>query len=294
MKIKDILTSKEKNVKKIIFTSEANDAVVECVLYKYPDYKTRTTICISTQCGCKVGCVFCGTGKKFIRNLTSAEIVSQVNLAFQNEAEYKDILNSDKLQIMFMSMGEPSHNADNVIEAIKQLGAKYPTAQLLISTIGTKGANWDKLLDFLINTKLDVGLQFSIHHYNNSKRDKLIPYENKMSLAEISMYGEYFYKKTGKQAYCNYVVTPDNNKNYTTLFNYFPSEYFAFTFSVLCNKNENMKEVFEYNKDNIKDIHDDFLNSGYNVRVFDPAGQDDIGGGCGQLFHFQNFIKNKK
>ena len=130
------LDSSDKNVSKFIFASdylgEKKDICVESVLYKYPTFEERTVLCISTQCGCPVGCTFCGTGKHFVRNLTPHEILRQAN----------DILNSikidpkkiKKLQIMFMSMGEPFLNYKNVDFSISCLHKFYPNAQLLIST----------------------------------------------------------------------------------------------------------------------------------------------------------------
>ena len=64
----------DNNISKFIF--ETDDMVAESVLYKYNSYKDRTVICCSVQSGCKIGCSFCGTGKHFVRNLTSNEIVN--------------------------------------------------------------------------------------------------------------------------------------------------------------------------------------------------------------------------
>jgi len=67
--------SSDSSVSKFVFTKK--DAVAEAVLYKYPDFHTRTVICCSTQSGCPIGCRFCGTGDNFVRSLTAAEIVDQ-------------------------------------------------------------------------------------------------------------------------------------------------------------------------------------------------------------------------
>lgn len=288
IKFKEALKSSNENVKKYIFEDET--ALVESVIYKYPDYETRTTICISVQSGCKVGCTFCGTGKKFLRDLTAKEITLQVLDTFAMEEIY-DTSNIKKLQIMFMSMGEPSHNWFEIEKALQAFNLIFPNAELLISTVGTN--NLDFLGGMLRQSILNdnIGLQFSIHHFSDSERTKIIPYRDKMSLEEISYYGKLWHKATGRHSFCNYVVTDSNNVGYEKLFKLFPPEAFNFTFSVLCNADESMKDAFVQNKDNVKTIHDDFLQHGYNVRMFDPAGQDDIGGGCGQLWYFQNKIK---
>ena len=68
--------SSEGNVCKYVFTDDST--VLEAVLYKYEDFYKRTVICCSTMSGCPVGCTFCGTGKKFIRNIDASEIVEQI------------------------------------------------------------------------------------------------------------------------------------------------------------------------------------------------------------------------
>ena len=68
-------TGENPDVKKFVFKNDS--AAVEAVLYKYGTYEKRTVLCVSTQCGCPVGCTFCGTGKKFIRNLSADEIMEQ-------------------------------------------------------------------------------------------------------------------------------------------------------------------------------------------------------------------------
>ena len=117
------------NVCKYVFTQD--NAVAEAVLYKYPTYKERTVVCCSTQSGCPVGCRFCGTGEFFARSLTEDEIVSQVEHLFSD----KDIVpeSVDKLQIMFMSMGEPMLNWKALRGAMIRLGKLYPQSRLLIS-----------------------------------------------------------------------------------------------------------------------------------------------------------------
>ena len=109
----------ETNVCKFIYSDDT--AVFESVLYKYPDYKTRTVICCSTMSGCPVGCRFCGAGDYFVRNATADEIVEQVEHSLaQIDCDPLDV---GKLQIMFMSMGEPLLNKNGVIGACETLYA---------------------------------------------------------------------------------------------------------------------------------------------------------------------------
>lgn len=179
----------DNNVSKFVFSKE-NDIVVETVLYKYNGYDERTVICCSTQCGCPVACTFCGTGNNFIRNLTADEIIYQVDYLI-NEKVLKEIKTTDeikKFQIMFMSMGEPMFNFSSVKKAIRELNQKYPNAKLLLSTVGVKNNNVLSEILEVAKEIQNVGLQFSIHQANEEKRNKLIPYKNKMNFRIIEKY----------------------------------------------------------------------------------------------------------
>ncbi len=294
MKFK-VFESSEKNVWKYVFEKE--DAIMESVLYRYDSFYDRTVICCSVMSGCPVGCKFCGTGCKFVRNLTSEEIIEQVDTIFKDKDIIKDINEKcKKLQIMFMSMGEPMLNWEEVEKAIIELNKKYNNAQLLLSTIAV---NDDEVFRNMINISKDiekVGLQFSIHKSNDMERNKLIPYENKMPLQKIRDAGIMWWKETGRKPFLNYCIDGTNNKeiDFNNLTKLFSPMIFNFTFSVVCSSNENMKDAGFKNLDIIKEFQNKFLELGYNVRMFNPAGQDDIGGGCGQLWYVQEWLKNMK
>ena len=99
MKLKKVIIDPQEHVAKFIFADDK--AITEVVAYKY---QNRGVVCFSTMSGCPVGCVFCGTGKKFIRNLTFGEMITQIEIALEW------IGKQDKIQIMAMSMGEPMLN----------------------------------------------------------------------------------------------------------------------------------------------------------------------------------------
>ncbi|MCK4815594.1 rRNA methyltransferase [bacterium] len=275
------------NVKKFVF--DFGDAIAEAVLYKYPTYEKRTVLCISVQSGCPVGCSFCGTGKKFIKNLNSDRIISQVVNIF--ESEKIDYMKVKKLQIMFMSMGEPFLNYRAVKGAIIDLNTMYPKADLLVSTIAPDIPSG--LRDFLVlSAQIDkIGLQFSIHKSTDLERNKLIPYRKKLGLIDIRNYGVHWWKMTNRKVYLNYCIDGTNNteEDFERLLLLFPLNVFNFTFSVICSSEEN---GFCYRDINQIEIFENlFINAGYDTRVFDPDGQDDIGGGCGQLWYVQEWMK---
>lgn len=287
-----VFDSSEGNVWKYVFTKK--DMVAEAVLYRYNSFYDRTVICCSVMSGCPVGCTFCGTGAKFIRNLKEDEIVEQIDTVLKDKGLIKDINEKcKKLQFMFMSMGEPMLNFEEVEKAIRTLNKKYSNAQLLLSTIGCDNdLVFKKIID--LSKEIDkVGLQFSIHKSNDQERNKLIPFKKKMSLKKIRDAGIIWWKETERHPYLNYCVDGTNNKeeDFKELTNLFSPVIFNFTFSVVCSSDENMKEKSFRNLDIIKKFQNKFLEEGYNVRTFDPAGQDDIGGGCGQLWYVQKWLK---
>lgn len=123
----EVFGSSEQNVWKYVF--EQDTKIIEAVLYKYQDFYKRTVICCSVMSGCPVGCTFCGTGKKFIGNINSDEIVDQIKYIL-NDKNIKGISpNGERFQIMFMSMGEPMLNGGGEI-AIRKLNTLYPKARV--------------------------------------------------------------------------------------------------------------------------------------------------------------------
>lgn len=285
-----VFESSEGNVWKYVFTSD--DMVAEAVLYRYEDFYKRTVICCSTQSGCPVGCKFCGTGNKFVRNLTANEIVGQITTILSDKGIDDVSERGERFQIMFMSMGEPMLNWDNVEMAIRTLHFLYPNAELLLSTIAPMTEAFARLI--LLSKEIDkVGLQFSIHKSTDHERDKLIPYKNKFNLSEIRDLGLMWWKETGRHPYLNYCIDGTNNwkPDAAILMLRFSPVVFNFTFSVVCSANENMKEAGFKNLDAIREFESIFLENGYNTRIFNPDGQDDIGGGCGQLWYVQKWMK---
>ena len=279
------------NVAKFVFTKP--DAVVESVLYRYPTYEERTVICCSTQSGCPVGCRFCGTGDYFVRNLTAEEIVSQVDHCIDQTGIDSDFIT--KLQIMFMSMGEPLLNLKALIPAIEILNKKYEQAALLISTsgpdIGDDG--WNRLIDLSMRIP-KVGLQFSVHESTDEARNKLIPFKKKLDLAGIAREGTTWAYNTRRPAFFNYCAHENNSTDADAdrLRDLFDPKYFNATVSVICERNEGLPATNDFQRQLAVDFAEKLVIRGFDVRVFDPAGQDTIGGGCGQLWFVQQWMQN--
>lgn len=286
-----VFESSEGNVWKYVFTTE--NSVAEAVLYEYENFYRRTVICCSTMSGCPVGCSFCGTGNKFIRNLTADEIVEQIDTILRDKGIEDVCKKGNRVQFMFMSMGEPLLNWGAVESAIRQLNEKYPEAELLISTIApAKHGSIEKMIKCSKDIS-KIGLQFSIHRSNDEKRNELIPYKDKLTLQQIRDLGTVWWRETGRHPYLNYCIDGTNNtaEDVAALQNLFSPVIFNFTFSVVCSADETMKDAGYKNLGTIREFEKAFLENGYNTRVFDPAGQDDIGGGCGQLWYVQQWVK---
>ena len=232
--------------------------------------------------------------KTFIKNLTNQQIIEQIHYVLKDQ----NISSTDikKFQIMFMSMGEPMLNWKEVRKSIYMLNSTYKNAQLLLSTIGIAD---DEVFEDIVRTSIDidkVGLQFSIHKASESERDILIPYKKKYTLRQIRDRATIWQQATDRKVYLNYCVDNSNSRSLdeNRLKDLFSPVTFNMTFSVICEADETMKDVACTNRDAIKRFEQAFINDGYNTRIFDLAGQDDIGASCGQLFETQRFFKNKK
>ena len=146
----------------------------------------RDGLCVSTQVGCAVGCVFCMTGRDgLLRQLGSAEIVAQVVLARALRPVKK---------VVFMGMGEPAHNLENVIEAIELLGLEGGIGHksLVFSTVGDYRA-----FEQLPLAKVVPALALSLHTTRTDLREKLLPNAPRITPEELVELGERYARTTG-------------------------------------------------------------------------------------------------
>ena len=189
-----------------LLLSLTDDASVETVLMQYPSSKInghpRSTICVSTQIGCAMGCVFCATGQMgFETNLKAEHIVSQV-------IHFADILQhrgEHVTNLVFMGMGEPMANYDEMIRAIQILthdrGFGIGQRHITVSTIGIVSG-----IDKLADENLQIGLAISLHAPTNELRKKLVPTAGPHSVEDIVAAGNRYYKKTGRRVTFEYAL----------------------------------------------------------------------------------------
>jgi len=279
--------SSDENVSKYVY--DFGNAVAEAVLYKYPTYEERTVICCSTQSGCPVGCRFCGAGDNFVRSLTGQEILDQVQYLFSDRNI--DPAQVKKGQIMFMSMGEPLLNKQGLTDAIRKLHVLYPNFALLISTSAPDvDYQWVRDLSVEVPT---VGLQFSVHESTDEARDKLIPFKKKLTIEQIAREGELWYLATGRSPFFNYCAHDKNTSqdDADRIYGLFNPNVWQATISVICERDESIAAANQRQRQLATDFMDKLSDFGFSTRCFDPAGQDDIGGGCGQLWFVQDWMK---
>lgn len=179
---------------------------VETVLIQYPSTKInghpRSTICVSTQVGCAMGCVFCATGQMgFMRNLKAEEIVAQV-------IHFADLLakrNQHITNLVFMGMGEPLANYDETIRAVRllthQRGFGIGQRNITISTIGIISG-----IDRLADEDLQIGLAISLHAPNDKLRQKLVPTAKPNSVNDLIAAGKRYFMKTGRRVTFEYAL----------------------------------------------------------------------------------------
>lgn len=283
------IDSSDANVSKYVF--ENSTAVAEAVLYKYPTYKKRTVICCSTQSGCPVGCRFCGAGDNFVRSLTAEEIIDQPMRLLKDTGIYAGSI--ERLQIMFMSMGEPLLNMAAMAPAIRELHRHYPKAALLISTSAPDVRGVYKQVRELSIEVTTVGLQFSVHESTDEKRDALIPFKRKLTLAQIAEEGLRWHEATGRRPFLNYCAHEGNtdDSDVRHVLSLFPTAIWEATVSVVCERDEHVAAANRRQRALAESFMMKLTACGYSVHMFDPAGQDDIGGGCGQLWFVQDWMK---
>jgi len=279
IKLTQVLNDPNGIVSKLIFEDEG--AIAEAVAYRYEE---RGVVCFSVQSGCRVGCLFCGTGKKFIRDLSHNEMLLQI------EESLKVIGRRPKIEIMSMSMGEPMDNWYETKVCINSLMDDKPLTRFYLSTTGLNKP--EAMLDILeLGMKHpNFGLQFSLHCADENKRKKLLgDYSELLTLPNLISYGKVWKAMTGKRVYYNYIAKEEDAEE-TSLALCKLVEGQHLTCSVLCNTHEMKVGVL-----NPATRLAAFVNgrTGYDidVSVFNPAGQDTVGGGCGQLLYVQKKLK---
>lgn len=186
----------------------ADDGTTRKWLFRLPDgpaveavlmaYRSRTTLCISSQAGCALGCTFCATGQfGFERNLRAGEIVAQVQWAEASLRSAPMPIGPDHVtNVVFMGMGEPLANYRQVRESLRRLievkgmGAR----RITVSTVGVVPG-----MRALADEPWQVGLAVSLHAADDELRSTLIPLNDRYPLGDVVEAAAYFFETTGRR-----------------------------------------------------------------------------------------------
>ena len=244
----------------------ADGQMVESVLLP------RDGLCVSTQVGCAVGCRFCMTGKSgLIRQITSMEVLAQVVLARRLRAVKK---------VVFMGMGEPAHNLDNVLEAIDLLGTEGNIGHknLVFSTVGDL-----RVFDALPKQRVKPALALSLHTTKQELREHLLPRAPKISPDQLVELGEQYARSTGYPIQYQWTLLKginDSDDELDAVVRLLKGKY-----GVLNVIPFNSLEGDDYQRpepERIREIVRSLHGRGVLTKVRNSAGQD-VDAGCGQL-----------
>ena len=239
--------------------------------------RDRYTICLSSQVGCKFNCAFCASGKSgFSRNLTTDEIILQI-LNIMHDQKLEKINN-----IVFMGIGEPLDNMDNVLNAIKIINDKdklnIGARKITISTCGL-APQIKKLAGF----DMQIELAISLHSPLDKLRSELLPINKKYNIQTLIKTCKDYTKKTGRQITFAYIMLNninDSNKYAEELAKLLKGNLFKVNI-INFNKTANQKYL-PAKKETIKSFMEILEKNKIPVTLRMPRGQD-ISAACGQL-----------
>ena len=200
--VQTLLSSDQETVKTLFQLPDRKS--IEAVLMHY---KERRTLCISTQAGCAMGCVFCATGQMgFKRHLSSGEIVEQVLFyARQLKSQGERVTN-----IVIMGMGEPFHNYDATLAAIDLLndpqGMNLGERRFTISTVGLVPG-----IRRFAAEKRQINLAISLHAANDELRASLLPIDNKYPISELLLACKDYIAATNRRLTFEWALIQDVN-----------------------------------------------------------------------------------
>jgi len=237
----------------------------------------RQTVCVSTQLGCKIGCVFCASGKgKFGRNLTAGEIVEQVVWIEKKIA--KRVTN-----VVFMGMGEPLDNFEATMKALKIFQAPWGfgigARRITVSTSGIA----PKIAEFVKRSEGRVRLSVSLHSSDDSKRTELVPINKRYNLRELNETLKKIHRDLKREITFEYTVIANVND----------SKEEAEGVAKMARPLQAKVNLIPYNpiremdfktpaKEAVEQFRDILLKRGVRVTVRQTAGRD-IDAACGQL-----------
>lgn len=276
VKIKEVFASKDGTEKYLFLLNDGN--IVEGV---YMPHNYGNTLCISTQVGCRMGCVFCAsTLNGLIRNLTAGEMLGQVLSV--NARQGGDLKNRAISNIVLMGSGEPLDNFDNVKKFLRMVtdskGFDIGARKVSLSTCGL----CDKIIE-LADMDLQVTLTISLHASSDEMRSSIMPINKSNNIAKLISSAKYYFNKTKRRIIFEYALIDGENTGVMEAFN-----LARLLKGLPCHVNLiNLNYVKERNlkgasKDTIKEFMDTLDENNISNTLRRSMGND-IEGACGQL-----------
>jgi len=273
--IKKKQISKDGTIKWLLELIDKN--LVEAV---YIPSETHGTLCISSQVGCTLNCKFCHTGiQPLVKNLSSAEIVNQLLVVKDELVEWKE--NKKINNIVYMGMGEPFYNYDNIKKSVEILkdesGLNFSNKKITVSTSG--------ISPNILKAAKEIGtyLALSLHAPNNEIRNSIMPINRKYNIEEIVKNCHEYAKTNGEKVFLEYVLLKDVNdsdqcaKQLSKIMSRFPSKLNLIEFNPWPGV-----EYLPSTKEQTSRFMSIIKNNGHIVTLRKSRGKD-ILGACGQL-----------
>ena len=254
-----------------------------CIETVFIPEKTRGTLCISSQVGCILNCDFCSTGKQgFNRNLSTAEIISQLWIAVRKLSQANGIHDHAITNVVMMGMGEPLLNFDNVIPALNLMLDDFAYGlskrRVTVSTAGVVPAMYQ------LREVSNVALAVSLHAPNDELRNKIVPLNRKYPLKELmSACREYFKNDRRRSITMEYVMlakindTPEHARQLIKLLTGVRAKMNLIPFNPFPHTSYQRSDA-----DTINHFRDILLKAGLNTTIRRTRGED-IDAACGQL-----------
>jgi 23S rRNA (adenine2503-C2)-methyltransferase len=252
---------------------------IETVLMGYP---TRTTLCISSQVGCAMGCTFCATGQfGFDRHLNAGEIVAQVAYANANLAENPLPRSPDRVtNVVFMGMGEPLANYENTIEAIRRMTGPMGISarSITVSTVGFVPG-----MRKLTKDPLPLNLAVSLHSTIPSERSKLVPINDRYPIDDVVAAALDYYEEKGRRISLEWtLIAGENDSDEEAIGLARVARQIHAHVNVIALNPTPLSEERPPSRDHIRRFLGTLKREGANVTLRDTRGQD-IDAACGQL-----------
>lgn len=278
----------------VIYSSEvvrraaSNDGTVKLLL-RWPDgatsecvmipTETHKTACLSSQVGCPVGCRFCASGLDGLqRNLSTGQIIEQAMYARREALAAGDRLSN----IVYMGLGEPLANYDNVIASVQIINAEWGMGigarKITISTVGLP-----KQIRKLAHEGLQLNLALSLHAPNDALRQALIPWAEKISIRDLTDACATYFEMTGREITLEYTLLAGTNDA-----DEHARELSRFVRRLRCNVNllrYNPVDSLPYKRPSAEAAHaflERLRSLGVNAHIRKSRGKD-IDAACGQL-----------